>query len=184
MSLKMFDISSVNHPNNKPINWKLVKKSGYVGVIIKATEGIDYVNPWLHNDVSGARSVGLHVGYYHYAHPGHSGAVEQANFVLDKVKGLPRDLGISLDLEVQELNWELTANWAQGFLATIAAQKITSPIYLNQYYLDNLPGAPFGHKLWIASPSKTPRMHHWMWQKAAGPINGIDGVVDIDEYNG
>lgn len=182
----MFDISANNHENNQPFDWKKIAKAGYKGVIIKATEGMDYVNPWLTYDAKGAQSVGMHVGYYHFAHPSQSTAESQAAFAMAKIKDLPRDIGLSLDLEVQEgMSWPDLAAWAKQFLDTVAGQKIGSPFYSNAYFLESLPGAPFGHKLWFASPDRIPTRHCWMWQKSwSGSIPGIPGQVDIDSFNG
>ena len=60
----VIDISS-NNPH--PINWGAVKASGVSGVIIKATQGTGYRNPFYEQDREGARSAGLDVAAYHFA---------------------------------------------------------------------------------------------------------------------
>lgn len=186
MSLLMFDVSSNNHPGNVAIDYKKAKKGGYSGVIIKCTEGTDYTNPWLRNDAISANAAGLHVGFYHFAHPSKSSASDQANYALRAIKNLPRDIGLTLDLELQEgMSWTDLATWAKFFLETVSMQKVGAPIYLNDNFLSNLPDAPFGHKLWLASPGHTPRRTVWMWQKSwTGVVPGVPGECDIDQFYG
>lgn len=189
MSFPMIDVSS-NNPH--PINWQKVARSGVKGVMIKCSEGTKYVNPYRAEDANGAREYGLHVGYYHFAQPsinhsfGHSDADEEAVHALESIKGLPRDLGLALDLEVTNgLSWQQLSNWAREFLGMVAAQKITSPLYVSPTFLDNLPGAPFGHKLWLASWGKRPRQQVWAWQySGTGAQSGIEGQCDLDIYYG
>lgn len=51
--------------NDEYINWDLVK--GYTNtVIIKATEGIDYVDPALERNYQGALNRGMNIGLYHF----------------------------------------------------------------------------------------------------------------------
>lgn len=186
MSLPMIDVSSNNHPTNLPINWSKVRAAGYQGVIIKCTEGTSYVNPWAKIDAVGANQAGLHVGFYHFCRPGLSSGAQQAEFAMKTINGWPRDIGLSCDLEDQGgLDWPTLSNWAPDFINTVAKAAIGSPIYLNQNFLNNLSGAPWGHKLWFASPDRAPRMNCWMWQKSwTGSVPGIVGQVDIDQYNG
>lgn len=181
----MIDVSSNNHPGNKPIDWKSVRKAGYQGVMIKCTEGVSYTNPWLKPDAIEANRAQLHTGFYHFARPSVGNALAQAEFALTSIANLPRDLGLALDLEVNAgISWPDLSTWAENFLARISQANIGSPIYLNNYFLSQLPAAPFGHKLWLASPSSIPRRHCWMWQQAAKPVKGIEGLVDINAFNG
>lgn len=186
MSLLMFDVSSNNHINNQAIDYKKASKAGYSGVIIKCTEGNDYINPWLKNDAISANAAKMHVGYYHFARPSMSSAEAQADYAMGAIRNLPRDIGLTLDLELTEgFTWPDLANWAKNFLANVAAQKIGSPIYLNDNFLTHLPGAPFNHKLWLASPGQTPRRKVWMWQKSwTGIVPGVPGECDIDQFYG
>ncbi len=185
MSLPMIDISSYQHPNDSPIDWCAVAGHGIRAVMIKATEGTDYINPWLGRDAHGARSAGLHVGYYHFAQPGLSDGVLQAKFVVNVTRSLPRDIGIALDLEITGgLSWSELANCAKAFLDTLSNEQIGSPLYINDYFLSNLPGAPFGHHLWLASPGSPPRRQVWAWQSSPDHVPGIGAPVDIDTLYG
>ena len=53
------DVASHQHPDNAPIDWAAVAAAGWAFVIVKATEGVGYVNPFFAQDVAGARAAGL-----------------------------------------------------------------------------------------------------------------------------
>lgn len=59
------DISSHQHDSGTP-DFKKVKADGNDFIIIKATQGAGYVNPYFAADVAGARAAGLIVMPYHY----------------------------------------------------------------------------------------------------------------------
>jgi GH25 family lysozyme M1 (1,4-beta-N-acetylmuramidase) len=176
----MIDVSANNHPTDEPIQWARVRAAGYGAVMVKATEGADYVNPWLARDANAASQAGLEVGYYHFAHPAATDSATQAEHALAAIDGLPRSLGLALDLEVGEgISWNGLAVWAQEF-HRVALQTVDhSPLYVNDYYLANLPGAPWGVRLWLAQTAR-PRRQVWAWQ-ATQPIqvNGIVTPTDV-----
>lgn len=177
----MIDISANNHPDDATIDWSKVKADGTDGVMIKATEGVGYVNPWLKADAIGAATAGLRVGYYHFARPASSPPDTQAIAAWRAIEGLPRMLGLALDLEVTEgLGWVTLGAWAQTFHEAARRFVNHSPLYVNDDFLNNLPGAPFGERLWLAQTAR-PRREVWAWQTTT-PIEvaGIVGPVDRD----
>ena len=60
------DVSSWQHPYGEAIDWEDVAKDGYTFMLVKATQGTGYQNPWLHRDIDDARAAGLLVGAYHF----------------------------------------------------------------------------------------------------------------------
>lgn len=60
--LKGIDIS--NH--NGKVDFKKVKEGGVKVVIIKATEGVNWIDPLLETHYKGALNVGLEIGFYHF----------------------------------------------------------------------------------------------------------------------
>ncbi|WP_049041856.1 GH25 family lysozyme, partial [Clostridium sporogenes] len=52
--------------HNGNINFDSVKNAGYDVVIIKATEGVQYVDPFLGQHYNGAKAAGLNIGFYHF----------------------------------------------------------------------------------------------------------------------
>lgn len=176
----MIDVSSNNHLSGETIQWSKVHASGYRSVMIKATEGVNYINPWLGRDADQARQAGLGVGYYHFAHPGVNTAIAEADHALNAIHGLPRTLGLALDLEVMEgLGWVELAAWARAFHAHARTVVDHSPLYVNDNYLANLPGAPFGERLWLAQTAR-PRRQVWAWQMTvAAKVPGIAVPCDV-----
>jgi len=178
--VRMLDVSANNHTDDQPIDWKKVKGGGYGAVMIKATEGVGYANPWLKPDADGATSAGLSVGFYHFAHPGNDAPLAEAVWALSVVRGLHHDLGLALDLEVTEgLSWGALKHFAQVFHGRIRTEFEHSPLYCNDYFLNGLAHAPWGWRVWLAQTDR-PRRAVWAWQETTpADIPGIVGGVDV-----
>lgn len=178
-NLRMIDVSANNHGGDRPIGWAVVGASGVDAVMVKATEGTGYENPWLVLDARGATTAGLEVGFYHFAHPSQSSPEVQAAAAVRACAGLHHDLGLALDLEVSEgLGWPALAAWAQAFHAEVRKTYDHAPLYVNDDFLDNLPGAPWGERLWLAQTDR-PRRECWAWQETTpATVPGITGDVD------
>lgn len=184
----------VSHYQNQ-ILWDEVKKDGVEFVFIKATQGIDYVDPALKGNAINAHANGIPLSYYHYAslnsHDVVKDAEAEAQHFIDTIKNLPtNDLPLALDIE--ENKGELTKQEVQLWIASFL-NKIFSlwhaDIYIYSYasFLDsNIPkDHPFGkNKLWLASYRPTPTLPHgWkeyeIWQfSQRGTVKGIKGFVD------
>lgn len=179
--MPMVDVSANNHGTGQSIDWAKVRAAGYLAVMVKATEGVDYVNPWLKEDAEGAANAGLLVGYYHFARPSQASAAAQASVALNAIRRLPRNLGLALDLEVAEgLSWDVLASQANIFHEDVLRQVEHSPLYCNDYFLQNLPGAPWGERLWLAQTAR-PRREVWAWQQTTPQVvDGIPGVTDVN----
>lgn len=179
MTKKMIDVSSNNHTAGEQLPWAAIKKLGYAAVMIKATEGADYVNPYLKADSAGAHEAGLEIGYYHFAHPGIDTAKTECNHFWQTVKDLPRSLGLSLDLEVTEgKSWSALEAWGEIFLATIPTEVVQRTLYTNPSFSDNLGTLPSHYPLWMASWGLQPRRKVWAWQVGQTLIAGMPTVTD------
>lgn len=178
--VRMIDVSSNNHVDGKQIDWRAVEAAGYGAVMVKCSEGVDYLNGWRQNDGHYAAIAGLRVGYYHFAHPGRNTAEAEAAYALAAIANLPRMLGLALDLEVTEgLSWPALAEWAQDFHARVRQVVDHSPYYLNQYFLTNLPGAPWGDRLWHPATAR-PRFEVWAWQETTpAHVPGVATLTDV-----
>lgn len=176
----MIDVSSINHPDTRPIEWSVVKLAGYYAVMIKASEGDGYVNPWLEVDARAANHAGLLVGYYHFARPGLGGADDQAEYALGAISGLPRDLGLALDLEVTEGRpWNDLTAWAREFHERALMVVDHAPLYTPPSFLERLENAPWGERLWLPSTAR-PRREVWAWQTTEPrKVPGIGGLTDV-----
>ena len=92
---KILDISH----HQEDVQFGLLKRAGIEAVILKATEGIDYVDPTFADRVERARSVGLKVGAYHFM-SSDSPQAQWSHFVKAVEKFRP--LVLALDYEENE----------------------------------------------------------------------------------
>lgn len=185
MGVPMIDLSSNNHHEGHPIDWVTVHAAGYRAVMIKCTEGLTYQNPYRVEDSQKAKAAGLHVGFYHFAVPRVGEAARQADFAIQSIKGLPRDIGLALDLEQSNgLSWSALDTFGENFLANVAKKAIGSPLYCNPDWLAHLDKAPWGHKLWLASWGKQPHNQVWAWQSGQRLVPGIAGMTDVGVFYG
>lgn len=187
--LKMIDVSGWQHddPVHTQIDYEQVYDAGVRVAIVKCTEGLTYTNPWCDTDVQGFHKAGLLVGCYHYARPNQEDAVAQAEFALKATDHLPLDFGVSLDLEETgsfPMIGQMTT-WAQEFMARINGDHEDAPLYVNRYFLQQLAGAPWGHRLWLAlgqdeQPEYPPGIHPWAVQFTAKDVPGIVSSAGTD----
>jgi len=82
------------------IDWESVANSDVEFVVIQASEGTFYRDPYLQENYNGAKANGLRVGFYHFFNPGSSPTpTEQARYFVDTISGLDADIKLVLDLE-------------------------------------------------------------------------------------
>jgi GH25 family lysozyme M1 (1,4-beta-N-acetylmuramidase) len=180
MSKKMLDVSANNHTNGSVLPWIALHKAGYQAVMIKATEGDNYVNPFLEVDVKGATEAGFEIGYYHFGQPSGSNGQPEVNHFWQTVKNLPRQIGCALDLEVTNgLPWQTLAKYVNSFLADIPSEVVNKVHYTNPDFLDHLNQWLDPHPLWLASWGKQPRQHVWAWQMGQAAVAGMPSPVDV-----
>ena len=178
----MIDVSSLQHPHGAAINYEQVAASGVQAVMVKASEGVHYVNPWLAKDGEEFRKAGLHVGFYHFAHPGQTSPAEQVDYFARAVGTLRHDIGLSLDLERKDgKRWAQLADWAHTFLDALGHHTQWASLYTDRSWLADLPGAPFNHRLWLASPGVHPDRRPFAWQMGTATVPGISAMVDVGQ---
>ncbi|WAH38246.1 glycoside hydrolase family 25 protein [Alicyclobacillus dauci] len=188
MSYKILDISSFQ-PN---VDWAKVKTQ-IDGVYIKVTEGVTWTDPTLLPHIQGARSVGIPVGVYHFAHPDHNKAEDEAKHFLSVVQPLGQfDFLPALDLEEPTSTGTMTADqivgWVQEWDTAIQAYCNDDLLYTGRWYINSYDlSALTRHPLWIAlygpnAPVAAPWSNWTMWQKTdQATIDGIQGPVDISD---
>ncbi len=195
---KGYDIHGIDisHHQGK-IDWvklrnAMVDRTYIRFVMVKATEGSDYVDEFFHENFYEAKENGFVRGAYHF-YSTLSPAREQAYFFLDNVKLMPGDLPPVLDVEgkpegmpdedfqVEILTW----------LHIVEDRYHTKPIiytnykfklkYLNDQRFDDYP-------YWIAHyyvPEVQYKGKWKFWQHTdIGKLPGINGYVDLDIYSG
>ncbi len=147
-----------------PIQWLNVASASYSFAFGKATEGKTLVDPTYSINRSGAETVGLRFGAYHFARPGGSGdaalvanAIVQADLFLDVAQPQPDELPPVLDLETKGgLAPAALETWTSAWLDHVAARTgvkalvYSSPNFWKTALGDTTGVADGGNPLWIA----------------------------------
>lgn len=174
------DVSSYQ-PDRFPLTTPGGKEVDFV--IIKATEGIGYVNPRLQNQLRWARDNGLSVGFYHFASAGD--IRKQADFFMATVIPLLR-LGDHLWFD-----WENdTSNAQKDDWIRYVQQKNPEHrvgLYCNRDYWLNRDTTSFaGDALWIADysvPEGKPKIRAKWTIHQFSDKNGIDeNIADFADH--
>lgn len=182
MTRQLIDISSWQHPTGESIDFRKVAQAGIWGVIVKATQGAAYVNPWFAEDIDSAQAAGLATGAYHFAEPGGASAPDQAGHHLRTIGQLDLPLGLWLDLEITQgrVLHEVVA-WRNEFFGVTSQTGRPGGLYVPVDLADkmvDLHEMPF---LWLANPSGLDHQYvPAIIQTGQENIDGIHGAVDID----
>ena len=194
-------VIDVSHHNGN-IDWKKVSFNTpkIEGVIIKVSQGTTIIDSKAVINAQGAVSVGLPIGYYHFATLNSTDVVtdatNEANWFITQVKKLPPpSLFIALDIELneQKISPQLVLTYIKTFIAILKASGFPYKIYSGKYFLnDNLPkNHGLGNiGLWHAQYSQTltPSIadgwsHCDLWQySGTGTVSGIVGSVDLNKW--
>jgi lysozyme len=170
------------------VDWPQVADAGYSFAYIKATEGVDYVDPQFTANWRGVHQAGMTRGAYHYFTLCSSGADQAADFL----KTVPVDdtaLPPALDLEFDGACDERPeADDAQGeidaFVSAVeAAWGRRVVVYSSSEWRMHY-GLPVAEERpdWLFSDSGRPGQGDWaVWQlRFDGTVPGITKKVDVD----
>lgn len=168
-------------------------------VIVKATEGVGYVNPECDGHYQQAKAAGKLLGTYHYAKNGDP--IAEADFFLSNIKGYIKDAILVLDYE--EGITANSPNWCKQFLDRVYQQTGVKPLlytYLKVLQSVNwsvVANADYG--LWIAaygtneqqgySQPSPPAQNYWatvaMYQfTSSGRLAGWGSNLDLNVFYG
>lgn len=185
--MKGIDVSS----HNGNINWNSVKNDGVEVVIIKATEGVDFVDSYVNTHYTGAKSVGLNIGFYHFMSE-KTDPRRQAEDFYNCIKDKSYNVLPCLDIEVNNYGRsarEITDRCLEFINRFKELSGQDCMIYTGGYFgRDNLDSRIKGYKGWIAHygvdyPMNTgfPVVGHQYSE--TGRVNGINGNVDMNNFN-
>lgn len=174
-------------------------------VIIKATEGTGYVNPYCDSHFQQARAAGKRLGVYHFARNGSNDAIAEADFFVNNVKGYIKNSVLILD-------WEDGGNvgdvaWAERWIRRVIELTGVIPmIYMSESVVNShdwTPVVKLNVGLWVAKyrdyatdvnydmsqAGAAPSVKWWngyaMWQwTSSGRLNGWGGNLDLNEFYG
>jgi lysozyme len=204
MSALILDVSSYQGTG---IDWTRVKRAGFAGVFVKATEGAGYINPTFRAQASGARAAGLRVGFYHFARPDHTkdGQAEAVHYENVTAGHRTRaDLRPVLDFEswtsrvrdpIRGSGWEssVLVGWARAWVQHVKRVTGDGPMFYSYpAFIERLaPTTPIGYGLWLAAYGSNDGTEHPYrvpkpWKRAVlhqftsqGRVPGVPGKVDV-----
>jgi lysozyme len=175
----------VSHHQGR-IDWPAVADDGITFAYIKASEGVDLVDPQFARNWRGAREIGIDRGAYHFfslCSPGD----DQARAFLDV---LPDDAELppALDLELAgnctaRPDPSVVARELRAFLSLV--EGTTGPLvvlYVGDEFEDAYPVRDtLPNPLWIRRFLRRPGVDWLVWQvDGYARVAGIDGTVDLD----
>lgn len=187
-NIKGIDISSYQ----SSINFDTVKNDGYSAVIIKATEGVNYVDPELENHYINASNSGLSIGFYHFMSEKTSPSRQALDF-WNAISDKSYNIFPVLDIESNNLGrskGEVTNRCLEFLNEFKSISGIDCIIYTytsfaREYIDDRLSS----YKLWIAhygvnTPGNNPVWDSWQGFQYTdtGKINGLYGYYDLNEF--
>jgi lysozyme len=180
-------------------DWGLIKSAGYVFGITKFTEGLGYINPTAAHNWQGMKANGFKRFAYHWGRPTQS-PQQQFEFFWDTIQqagGWEDGDCLMLDLEEGEAGGLDEGAWAVQFMDVMddripesACVLYSGLWYIQKVGLDKHPELA-RYALHDAAyqvglpPAPAPWDKITLWQyTSSGVIVGIDGPVDINEFQG
>src|SRR4051812_33196617 len=178
------------------IDWQQVRRAGIAFAFIKASEGINVVDPMFDHNWHGAKAAQILRGAYHFFRP-QLDAEAQAHLFLERIQNDAGELPPVLDVEVltnvapdlvirSAQRWMEIVNSALGHKAILyTGSAFWRTTLKNSTELSDYP-------LWIAHytsgpnplvPSAWPKWTFWQFSQQ-GKVAGITGNVDLDVFNG
>lgn len=179
------------------INYDVYKNNSHF-IIVKATEGVGFVDPKFKRNQSEARRTKVPLGYYHFARPDlNSNAEAEADYFLTVLGQIYEGEMLILDYEP---NWYGDAvSWCKRWLDHVYRKTNCRPlIYLNQNQLKTINWkavSDAGYGLWVAAYTYDPNVNTFItgsfpfaamqqWtnrQRVPGTTGNLDGNVFFGE---
>lgn len=175
------------------IDFEAVERAGIELVYIKASEGIDFVDPFFYRNYANAKNAGIPVGFYHYLTARSASSAEQeAYHFVSVTRGFSPEGKMVMDIEdLAGLTREEINEIARAFLRGVERYSNRSAaIYADAYNASDVLEADLAvYPLWIAQydvqePDRNNPWGDWVgWQYTdLGRVAGIQGNVDRDNF--
>lgn len=174
-------------------------------VIVKATEGIGYVDKSCDAFFQKALSLGKKLGFYHFARPtANNNPIREADFFYENCKGY---FGKAIPILDWEAENKQNVAYAKAWLDRVFQRSGVKPVIymsesvVNAYDWSSVANADYG--LWVAkyrdnnpdynynmaNAGSRPRVKWWknycMWQwTSSGRLNGYNGNLDCNVFYG
>lgn len=168
---------------DQSIDWAGARKAGIAYAFIKATQGVDIVDPRFAVNRAGAKAAGIPSGAYHFFDPAADPILQARHFVAI-AKIAAGDLIPALDVEIVGPN--VGAN-ARACADEIKALTGHCPILYSSdsFYRENLAPHFAGFTLWIARYGGRPLTPCAFWQNSdTAHLPGTPHALDRDLFFG
>ena len=157
------------------------------------TEGGLFLDPWYETNITGAAAAGLDTGVYFFSQAVNvSEAIEEAQFVIDNLRGYRINMPIIYDWERVEdeaartngLSEQTMTDCAVAFCRTVTNAGYDAGIYFNRkfgYYGFDLSRLN-DYAFWVSVPGDYPDFYYAVdfWQFSfEGTVPGIEGPADL-----
>lgn len=178
--------------HNTVTSFEDIRASGIIGVIHKATEGIEFSDPdyWMRRDE--AEAAGLMWASYHFLRPGDVG-LQMENF-LNKVQPGPGER-LVIDYEDEDCTLDELRDAIRILHGVVPECELTvySGHLIKEQLGDDFDPVLAMTSLWIAQYTEAPEpdwpMATWevwtLWQYGeTGEVPGVEGPCDVNSFNG
>ncbi len=181
----------VSH-HQQEIDWATVASQDIHFAFLKASEGLQHVDPNFSDNWASAKTSGLVRGAYHFYRANKPAEVQFNNFT-DRVELQPGDLPPVLDIETLDgvSREELIAGITKWLTLAEIKYDVKPVIYTNiKFYYRYLAGQFDEYPFWVArygtkKPAVGPGLQLAFWQYGdRGQVPGISGPVDLNIFNG
>ena len=181
MQGKILYLSSWQCPGGQIPDFGQIKEAGYIGVIIKPSQGTGYVNKFFKPCADAALAEGLLIGASPYAQPTLNDAGSEAALCLNVIAGYDLELGLWLDWDDPEpLAGMEAADWCQAWFTAVTGRTPLLGIYIDENQLSRVPGVPWGHRLWAADNLSNPPAKPFIQFLEETTVPGVQGLVCVE----
>lgn len=191
------DISSYQY-NLTEANYQALKNAGVKTIIVKLTEGTNYINPYAASQIANARAAGLNIGAYHFNDFSNSAeAYAEGQYFANELKnlGLSTSTPVIADMESSYVKYGNVANDLNSFWRALSAAGYSNHIVYCSIAYDEAYGVSTTvgkKKTWIAqypySPSSSNLLNtgYGAWQfNSHGRVSGYNADLDVSiDYSG
>ncbi len=184
------------------VDWNKVAGSGVDFAMVRLgyrgyTEGGLFEDPYYKTNMDGALAAGMKVGVYFFSQAvSVQEAIEEAQYVLERLEGYQVDMPVVFDWEKIEtegyartdgLDSAVITDCAVAFCQTVANAGYDACVYFNRhlgYYELDLSRLT-NYKFWLALPGDYPDFYYksHMWQYSfSSSVPGIEGETDMNLF--
>ena len=171
----------------KEIDWTTVSQNIHFA-IIRAGYGFGHIDEYFETNYQKAKAVGVKVGAYWYSYAAsESDAVQEANYMLQALKGKQFEWPIYYDIEEKSIfEANIASVIAKAFCQVLEANKYYCGIYsstntFNNYFDDEVKQK---YTIWLAHQNvekPTYKGKYHVWQYTVGSTPGVTGRCDLDK---